>query len=388
MGEPVMVADGPMCNSRPMSVRSIVLGLFATAGVIGAGACGEAVTETSTNDGGDGAAADVVVGTDGSGAEDGAHDGHAPIDAASDASVDVDASPDAAADADADAAADAAADADADAGPVACAEICAPDLPAGWTYASLYASNPANAAPDCAAAAAPLFEANGDIVSTPAACTSCDVGAPTKAGVCPMSVSGYSQPACAGVPVTTFLPFPSPQCNPTSAYASLQTAPGPMKDGECSPPPVQNPVLAPVTWNVQARGCDLPSVAGACAGGSTCVKKPSVPFETKACIWQLGEQDCPAGFADKHLYFTSYTDTRGCSACAVSYAGVCNAYVDLLGNPLGCGGAHLKVNGCVAAGPPVQLENYIPENEKCATSGGLPTGSASPGQPLTVCCTP
>jgi hypothetical protein len=118
------------------------------------------------------------------------------------------------------------------------------------------------------------------------------------------------------------------------------------------------------------------------------VKKPSAPFETKACIWQPGDQNCPAGFGNKRVYFTSYADTRDCSACSVNYQGNCNAYVDLLGDPLSCGGAHARLNGCTPGGPPVQLENYVPANEKCATSGGLPTGSASPDQPLTVCCTP
>jgi hypothetical protein len=371
-----------------MSFRGIVIGFLATASVIGVGACGELAMDPSMTDEADGAGPDVVVGTDGS-ERDASHDGQA-ADAASDSTADFDAALDGNADADpatdAHADADADADAEAEAGPVACAEICAPDLPAGWAYTSLYASNLANAAPDCAAAAPPLFEANGDIVSTPATCTSCDVGVPTKAGFCPITVSGYSQPACAGGPVSTFLPFPAPQCNPTNAYVSIQTTPGAMKNGECNPAPAQNPVLAPVTWTQQARGCDLPSAAGSCAAGSTCVKKPSAPFETKACVWQPGEQDCPAAFADKHVYFTSYTDSRECSACVVSYEGTCNAYVDLLGGPSVCGGAHLQVNGCVAAGPSVQLENYIPENEKCATSGGLPTGSASPDQPLTVCC--
>ena len=43
--------------------------------------------------------------------------------------------------------------------------------------------------------------------------------------------------------------------------------------------------------------------------------KPVAPFNFTACIGKAGDQTCPAPFTKKHLYYTDFDDTRGCSTC-------------------------------------------------------------------------
>ena len=279
--------------------------------------------------------------------------------------------------------------ADADAGPTCTGtdRVCAPSVPGGWALVGLYAGSSADAVPDCVGGAAALFDARAGLVAPPATCSSCEVGAPASPGFCAGTLSLYPMVNCAGAP-TNSLPAPAPTCSLTNTAVSMRFTPQNIP-GTCPPAPPQVPVVDPPVWQTSARGCDSPAVEGACGSGLVCVTKPAAPLVNRACVWNAGDVACPnAAYADRHVYYQGYADARDCSACAVAYEGDCTQRrMDLRGGP-GCSGATVPAAGCVAAGPQVQLVNPAPANEKCAASGGAPTGVAVANQEVTVCCTP
>lgn len=270
---------------------------------------------------------------------------------------------------------------------VACAgnRICAPSPPAGWSFSAFYEGA---ARPECGDASAPVYDVAAGLIAAPATCTSCDVGGPTTPGTCNGAMMLYAQAGCAGG-ATSGAIADAPACTSTSSAASLRWVVS-KTDGTCAPPPEQAPVVDAPVWGSVARGCTLATAAGVCPADQTCVEKPESPFLAKACVWREGDVACPSGFGDRRLGFRSFSDTRSCSACAVAYASTCVFNAALRGGPFpSCGGATLPLapGACVVAGPPAQVTART-FTEACPSTGGEPTGSALPEQPVTTCCTP
>lgn len=98
----------------------------------------------------------------------------------------------------------------------------------------------------------------------------------------------------------------------------------------CSP----GSVTADLPTPTFARSVDVcggfSAAAGECEAGQTCVPKPSSNFEAGICYIQQGDHACPAGFSNRILSYTGFSDTRACGgACGCQGSGaVCSVNVN------------------------------------------------------------
>jgi hypothetical protein len=170
----------------------------------------------------------------------------------------------------------------------------------------------------------------------------------------------------------------------------------------CAPSGV---VPVPAGFNAAAATCGaLDGGAGSCAGGERCIVAPRGGFvSNKYCVVQVGNVPCPGGlYVDRHLYYTQQNDSRTCSPCSCgahggascSAAGLAiNAYEDTscatnaeaMNAGGGCGTITLDAGATALA---LQAGLGLDSVGACPPSGGAPSGSATPLNPTTVCCTP
>jgi hypothetical protein len=110
------------------------------------------------------------------------------------------------------------------------------------------------------------------------------------------------------------------------------------------------------------------------------------------------ELKCPTGWSDKMIFYGSFDDTRDCSPCecGAPVGSKCIAQVSVYSNNTCSGvplldvtvdaaGCHNPMDGAALASKKATAV-YTPGT--CEPSGGEPTGSAVPANPITVCCVP
>lgn len=279
-------------------------------------------------------------------------------------------------------------------------EVCVEDALADWTGPGALRSG--NADDDLCGADYPtqVLEVFSDLVAAPADC-GCECGA----------ASGM---ACGGSANIT--PYPlgdnvcgeSPgddwdvaeACNDTvdtpggdSTYWIIVDQPAVADAGSCDATPtveVSDPAYATRTLLCMSAG------AGAeCGEQAHCATNPVAPFED-LCVFQAGEHECPAQYPEQTIHHQEVEDARGCEACTC-------------GDPIGaCSTGEIQVylqDGCITPSTTTMLADgtcqndfsiggtsgaqYIPGTHSattCSPSDGVPTGSAEPSEPVTVCC--
>jgi hypothetical protein len=150
-----------------------------------------------------------------------------------------------------------------------------------------------------------------------------DKASKTRTFIVQSAFSQTSNPACAGDD-RTCAPNAPIGWTPVSLYEGTSSNAPPncagvdlfdANQGLVAPPatcssPGATPALPPISWQVAARGCSVESSTGTCAEGSTCVARTRAPFVASACIWRAGDLPCPAAFANHHLYYQGFQDTR------------------------------------------------------------------------------
>ncbi len=143
------------------------------------------------------------------------------------------------------------------------------------------------------------------------------------------------------------------------------------------------------TWGSVEKTCGGAASTGSCAGGSCYPGAGS--FEV--CIAQDGDHLCPSGFGARAVYYTSFSDTRVCSACSCDLQAdqACEMNIEIchLG---GIDPLQLHSYGQTE----VQLSNDAPgvtildwsavDIGNCDAYGGAVTGAITPTNPVTVCC--
>jgi hypothetical protein len=160
--------------------------------------------------------------------------------------------------------------------------------------------------------------------------------------------------------------------------------------GTCAPS--ANVATVPsVSAATMGVGCQADS-AGSCSTG-TCAPQPSTPFLSKICVWKTGPaSSCPAGFLDVHSYNT-VTDTRACTTCQCgTMQATCVSWTFTL-NVADGGTGQLSASDCVPtegldASCPYSVPRLSgPAIASCPfVDGGVPTGSVTTGDTITVCC--
>ncbi len=271
---------------------------------------------------------------------------------------------------------------------------CVQAPPTGWKGpVALYSGAP-NTSPACPLDyPEPAFTAHGDPTGAPATCSTCACASPQV--TCGVDVV-YSDAACADTPtITKKQSIELGQCLtvPSVAAGSVEVSGLSAATGSCTATGGDASKEAP-QWGVDVLGCSV--TPPACAGG-VCVPEPTGGFEPDVCVWQEGDQACPAGlYPKKRVFYQTFDDARGCTPCTCSpmqgascSGGSVNFYpkdscINSQASPT------VTVASCVdadvSAKLSVKLGGVTTSVGTCDASGGEPTGTLAGAAPITVCC--
>jgi hypothetical protein len=156
--------------------------------------------------------------------------------------------------------------------------------------------------------------------------------------------------------------------------------------------PVGDVSPIPATWQQYAALCV--SRAASLCDPALCPSALPTEFQQRRCIYQGVEAPCPSGgYSERFLMYEDIDDQRDCS-CACSASGLtCNAGVQLYGGS-GCtgGSSYVAFNMQCYSPQMTTVASYemlvTGPNGVCSPTGGGVTGTATPVDPVTVCCEP
>jgi hypothetical protein len=148
--------------------------------------------------------------------------------------------------------------------------------------------------------------------------------------------------------------------------------------------------IPPFQFDAQIATCRIPESALACDAG-VCIPPAPEGFESKWCIYQQGDIECPAGeYPNKTIFWSDVDDTRGCTNCQCGTAAeVCTERQLMIFNGPDCAGdpafivepdgVCVQATGGSIAGTPA--ESGCPVNEP-----SMPQGEIMPTGAFTFCC--
>lgn len=290
--------------------------------------------------------------------------------------------------------------------------VCVDQAPSGWLGPiALYEGVP-SATPSCSAPfSSEVFTLRKDPVQVPATCSTCScsynaTSYPTgwwceatwknkATGTCPISTGngGTFGVSAAGPSVHV-----EGACNDLGSSFPIHQFTNVRYAGEgaaCKAGAAQSPTVPAATWSAGARGCALPFPNGnGCSAGNVCAPIPTAPFNGKLCVYQPGDVACPTvRYVTKKLYYANSTDTRTCSTCGCTASGLtCNINIKGYSNAacttetFSTDAALSTPSACVAAS--ARYYKYtVSKSASCSAIGGAPTGTITPTEPTTICCT-
>jgi hypothetical protein len=277
---------------------------------------------------------------------------------------------------------------------------CVPGAPSGWTGPVALYEGPAQNLPACGGAYPMTFyQGSSGIVAPDAQCNPCFCG--PGSGTCHLTaVSAFADPACT-VPVAnqSYSVLNGNNCGIAHADQALSfMAAAPTVDGAtCAPAGGGVGPLGTPSWTTTTLACGGP--VGSCgqSGTSVCAPPPAAPYGGSVCMIRSGDVSCPLGYPQKHTVGddTSFTDTRGCSACGCGTPATSDCTLTYrLYHLNGCGNLVIALPADGACHPAqamnLDVNAYSAKTTvsvgPCPPTGGAPTGAVTPGKPTTVCC--
>lgn len=267
-----------------------------------------------------------------------------------------------------------------------CADDCVV-LPGGWNGPIVLSEGAVP--PACQDGGEPEFVGYSGLDASPATC-GCECGESDV--ICPEagSISNRGTPnqlACFLFVTPTWTSNVGPGCNDIPDVLSTTSelvlgVDDPLNLGGSSCSPLATTDVPPATWSSGWSGCAADAAVGSC---DVCLSEAE-----GLCIWSEGDVDCNvSGFGEKTLLFGDVDDGRECTACECGEPeGSCGGTVTYRASDscglanVGSGGARVCVDVEFARGAAVEFENEY----ACSPSGGSPAGTASGGDPTTVCC--
>jgi len=299
-----------------------------------------------------------------------------------------------------------------DAGPQDAAPTCNCTLapPPGWMGpVAVYVGTPSDE-PACGYGTTPMLQASADLEVPPPRCPRCACGPPANAS-CPggnlsyfLFGAGCSSASC-GSGAETFGECVGPCADPPTSV-TVFVAPDASATGSCVPGSTGSATPPPLGWSTTVVGCGATAIrSGTCGIGNVCEVAAAPPFSPGQCVYREGESACPgAPYMVKSTYYTSATDTRGCTPCACGTSlGPCGLEATLYSTAPTAGCAATSIVGRVPvsatslgcaplpdhpAWQSMSLAQALPtDGGACAPSGGAATGGATAAGPVTVCCT-
>lgn len=277
----------------------------------------------------------------------------------------------------------------------ACSGFACLDVPDDWEGPGILYEGPPDPMPDCPDDFPTSIDVGGtDIINDPATCSACTCGAP--AITCrPSALLAFRSDNCGSFGFPNAQPS-SGDCSTLTAGTTIRSyiANPPAADAEDCAPSETSLMGSPPSFGAQGRVCALRAGSGGCASGESCSPTQiAPPFVGASCIWRDGEEDCPSGFEQRHVFATGLVDNRSCSPCACGTPNVsCEATTTIYGDALCSDAVEIVSNNamCAVNAPPgVALTVEITSAGSCAASGGEPSGSVDlDGDVTTVCCRP
>ncbi|WP_437585757.1 hypothetical protein [Sorangium sp. So ce1000] len=308
-----------------------------------------------------------------------------------------------------------------------CAGQCVPKEPLGWSEPALLWIGSPEGVPSCPPTAPIVgYEGYADFAApAPRTCPACACDPPEATCEVPAEWNAYASFSCGGpeAPATSFA-TPDAWDGTCTSVNAIET--GRTCDGA---PCVQS--LAIQAPRVVSAGCaprvaetpenpDEPATAGsfaivarACTGnasppcadpGMTCTPAPPIgdaapPEGFLTCIHHEGEQDCPATYPDRHVFYAGVEDTRGCAPCGcteptgATCSVLASAFSDERCSALVVAGvvgtADARFCGTITPGTALGSKSVSVvslEPGRCEPTGGEPVGSIAPTAAATFCC--
>jgi len=230
-----------------------------------------------------------------------------------------------------------------------------------------------------------------------ASCSTCTCGAVTGQ-TCRMDVALFQSSNCTNNCKTIdthgntcFELF----CNGYPQLGSIRFGSHISGTGSCGASP-QDASVEPIAWEDHAVLCEATAL-NACTFGNVCVPIAAPPFQPELCVARTGTHPCLAPYTQSRTLYEEATDTRGCTSCSCDdpQGGSCGGSMVLNIPGPTCGGpgvVYPPENYCMTLSPPETSAAIVGplslSGAGCAPSGGVPTGSASPSSPVSVCCLP
>lgn len=309
-----------------------------------------------------------------------------------------------------------------------CTGQCVPREPLGWSEPALVWIGPPDRAPDCPSAAPSVgYEGHADFAAAaPPSCPACKCDPPDASCELPAAWSAYASFPC-DVPGAAETPFAAPEGWDGSCTSANATAAGQMCDGalcaqsleipaprvlpgSCAPRIAEGPEEPEEpegagSFEILARACTGTAFAPCADPGMTCTPAPPTgdagPTEGfLTCIYHEGEQDCPATYPDRHIFYAGAEDTRGCAPCGCGepIGGSCSvlasAFSDGACSQFAVGvvvSSEAAFCGTISPGTALgsksaSVVSFDPG--ACEPTGGEPTGSVALLGAATFCCRP
>jgi hypothetical protein len=271
---------------------------------------------------------------------------------------------------------------------------CVPAAPNGWTGPVAYYSG-ASESPACPAAY-PTDSLNGH--STPAqapAVCSCSCGSPQGVSCSAVNITYFSDGQCGASCGSDGLPGGLCVAAPCQGLSESATPPQ-VQGGSCTASGTKK--VPPITWGASERACTGP-VGGGCAAGMVCAAAVGSPFGGTPCVYEAGQQSCPAQYPKATTTYGGANDSRDCGPCACGNpTGLsCSIPTVSLWSDPQCGSRQVSmfaadgtctsggVSGGAVAGA-ISTSSMLQGSGSCPAMGGAATGSVTPTMPTTVCC--
>ena len=223
----------------------------------------------------------------------------------------------------------------------------------------------------------------------------CQCGCDPAADPCPSSPAlQHVDMACGDVPCAT-IPLQSGVCaylNDTCNGTAAATEVPPPTPAGCTPD-ASTTVPPPFAATVRACVSQYAQGSSDCQPGTVCQPVPGGAYESKLCIAAPGERTCPGqGYADRRVYYASFTDDRGCGACSCGPPKQqCSASFHLYQfcpNTNDYGGS----TSCLAHNPlatfAIVSQSQVSGTVGCDPSSAGPQGGVMLSGALTLCCLP